>query len=367
MTFRPLATRALPLAFALAFATRLSAQPSPIRIQDEPTCPKCTISLRVAATLDSPTDAVADRPWHVTTDKSGRYWMILESELPALYASSGKFLQSVGRKGAGPGEYQFAQYAIAVGDSVAVFDARNARMTVLDPSLKVVRSVVTPYQMLAPRVISWPDAVIVSRRQTGPRDIITPFAKVSLERQDATSKSFGDPWVFDPPHSPYGEGHLFAPSADGGVWTARTRAYQLAQWDKDGVLLEAFDRTSAWFPAEPPFRMGGPEKAPSAQVAGMERDASGLLWVFIQMPATTWKEAWPAGGGMEVMARKIRYEKMWTTRVEVIDPKAGRVVARQDFPRYMLNSLGNGRVAFFHRDPDDLAKTTIAQLTLVRP
>jgi hypothetical protein len=59
-----------------------------------------------------------------------------------VFDSTGHYVRSVGRKGAGPGEFLNALSIIgAPGDSIAIFDSGNARWTIWDSSLKLGRTI----------------------------------------------------------------------------------------------------------------------------------------------------------------------------------------------------------------------------------
>jgi hypothetical protein len=337
----------------------------PVRIPDEPSCAKCTITMKVINTLDSPLDARNDRPWSVSIDNAGRYWMFLEQELPAVYDPTGKFLRSLGRKGKGPGEYEFPQHVVFAADSAAIFDPGNARVTIVDGSLAMRRSVVTKFQLINPTVVAWP-TIVAGAGAMRPGAVGPPCHRLSLRGIDAEGTAFGLPSPFTEPTTPFGATHVFAPSTEGRVWIGLREGYNLSEWNADGSLARAIERRPSWFPSKTASRMGNPSTPPDPVVAGIERDSEGLIWVFIRTPAPTWKEGWPAmrPGQREVLGRSIQYEKMYKTMIEVIDPRARRVVARQEFDRHLMNSISGRRGAFFARGVDDLAKTTVVEFVL---
>ncbi len=58
------------------------------------------------------------------------------------FDSTGHYLRSVGRKGAGPGEFLNAlSITGALGDSIAVFDSGNARWTIWGPTMELGRTI----------------------------------------------------------------------------------------------------------------------------------------------------------------------------------------------------------------------------------
>ena len=337
------------------------------RIPDAVTCARCTITVKPLVTIRPPEDVVADRPQLVSTDNAGRYWMLFEQELPAVYEASGKFLKSIGRKGSGPGEYQFPWPMLVAGDSVVIIDSRNGRATVLDRALTARRHVMLPWQVTNATAVSWPNAVLASavtdQRAAAPE----PLQLLSLGAPEATlTKSFGARVAPSGGFTMFSAQHRVALSAPGRVWAAWTQGYDFAEWTTDGTLIRAFQRRPTWFSNEAPSRPGSPTRPPDSFVMGIERDGTGLLWVFMRTPKETWKEGWPAmqPGQMEVSSRTIDYGKLYATTIEVIDPDAKRVVARHVIDRLIVSAMSGRRVAFFSRDADELGRIDIVEFTL---
>ncbi len=104
-------------------------------------------------------------------------------------------------------------------------------------------------------------------------------------------------------------------------------------------------------------------------MAGLGVDADGLLWVFVRVPAPTWKSAWAgvAPGAREVSTRQLDIARLYHTRVEVIDPREGRVLARTDIPGLVISPMGNGRVGVWSATLSGDAQLRIDQLRLTRP
>ena len=62
----------------------------------------------------------------------------------AVFDSAGRFLRSIGRKGAGPGEFMGTLHVLAgPADSLAIYDGGNLRWTILTPALTVGRTLPT--------------------------------------------------------------------------------------------------------------------------------------------------------------------------------------------------------------------------------
>jgi hypothetical protein len=359
--------RAAMAALGVSALSVTSAAQLQERIPDAVTCTRCTITSKSLVTMQPPEDVVADRPQLVQVDNAGRYWMFFEAELPAVYEPSGNFLKSIGRKGAGPGEFRFPGPMLAARDSVAVFDASNGRVTVLDASLTPRRHISLPWQVMYPVVIDWPNAVVGSAIRDQRSAAPDPLQIISLAGPDAAvTKTFGSRVAPSGGFSAFSASHLVVRSSPGRLWAAWTQGYDIAEWTADGTLVRAFQRRPSWFPSTAPSTIGTPMRAPDSFVTGIERDSNGLLWVFLRTPKVTWKQGWPVlqSGQREVSSRSFDYGKMWATTIEVIDPDAGRVVARQVIDRLIISAVSGRRAAFFSRDATGLGQIEILEFTL---
>jgi hypothetical protein len=68
--------------------------------------------------------------------------------------------------------------------------------------------------------------------------------------------------------------------------------------------------------------------------------------------------------GNEIRARDVRFDKLFTTYVEVIDPVQGRVVARHNFDGYIFEALPDRKVAQYVIDADGFPRVHIVSLAL---
>ena len=157
-----LATRlALALVLVGGVSTDAGAQRTRV-VPDAPSCARCTIRIASRTVLiESDAAPFVSMPNAVRLDSRGRVWVLQPLELPQVFDSSGRFLASVGRKGAGPGEYRIPFEAFSTpGDSVVVLDAGNSRGTVLDPNLLPTRFFRMPWGATPVIVDNWPTAIL---------------------------------------------------------------------------------------------------------------------------------------------------------------------------------------------------------------
>jgi hypothetical protein len=156
------------------------------QVADGPACQRC-ISLDTIlriGTLDGP-DALPGVPLSVTVDSSNRYWLLLGfNQAPMTVSAAGDSVTRVGSRGDGPGEFRSPSAVVAVGDSVAIYDPRLGRLTVLDKQLAVKRTVTffdpAPDQLLA---IDWPGAVLAAGAGRGSDIVGRPPSRTGSVRR----------------------------------------------------------------------------------------------------------------------------------------------------------------------------------------
>src|SRR5690606_8924035 len=138
----------------------------------------------------------------------------------------------------------------------------------------------------------------------------------------------------------------------GHVWIGEATRYLVVRQDAEGRETAVLERRASWFPdvsGRVPTR-GAP---PRPRISGLSEE-DGLLWVYVLVAAPTWRAALPAvqPGSREVSASRIAFEKMYTTSIEVIDPREGRVVARGAYDHPIVAAPGERRAAAYTVRPD---------------
>src|SRR5687767_2433735 len=88
---------------------------------DVPSCGSCRLQLNTLAKLgqeDGP-GSMSGMLQSIVRDRSGRYWVATDGDLPLVFDSLGRYLATIGKRGSGPGEYISPRLLILVpGDSV---------------------------------------------------------------------------------------------------------------------------------------------------------------------------------------------------------------------------------------------------------
>lgn len=117
------------------------------------------------------------------------------------------------------------------------------------------------------------------------------------------------------------------------------------------------------------FGLGSPTTPPKPGISAVIEDSTGLLWVFVRIPAKTWREAWPSvrSRSGEYEYRTIALDKLFTTTIEIIDPKTRRVVTRRSLEQFVVSALPGLRAAAYSVDEEGGVRVSILQLTLSSP
>ena len=91
--------------------------------------------------------------------------------------------------------------------------------------------------------------------------------------------------------------------------------------------------------------------------------------MFARVAASTWREAWPAGAEnlREIASSAIATEKLYDTRIEILDPTTGRVVVQGSLEDPIITVLSGNRVATYVVDADGIPHMNIVSLRVREP
>ncbi len=276
----------------------------------------------------------------------------------------GRYLDTYGRKGAGPGEYSNAAYLQPLpGDSLFVSDLQQSRYTILDSAGRVARVIsfatVWPGMRATPlgrqadgSVLAW-----VTRYDTGgPRgnqQIPATILRVSADGTHADSLRVL-PFTTVQPMSfggnrgwrvAFGAGQLYpAIGAEVAYFTSPTR-----------YLVYALQPTRAWTTIEQPVpvRLSRPSDAEAIRQRAIEQGASPAAMAQVEMadtlPAIAVAKVSPGGRlfVLDARADATRQERGVTVF------EAGKAVARFVVPVSLtLLAVSDTQVAFTELDPE---------------
>jgi hypothetical protein len=308
---------------------------------------------------------IADRPYAIRRDSRGRYYTIgrfTSDRVPAVYDSDGNFLQRIGRTGRGPGEFLGASAMLIQGDSLFVFDSGNRRLTVLSPSYKPVRSAPIPWTASA----AFAGGDIVLNAQVADR------ARVGLvlhhiDRVGNYLGSFADAEVRVTLREQPAVRRLTS-ARTGGVWSVlASKRYVIRKWTSDGTKVMELHRDASWYePYDRPW-MPTPDRPPAPTIATIWQAPDGLLWVMGLRPDAHWARGLGRGVHAEgqMMYPWLDTARIYDAMVEVIDPRAGTLVASARFDQPIELAVGDGLFSTLDEDKRGAPEVTVWRLTLV--
>jgi hypothetical protein len=233
---------------------------------------------------------VQSRFANVTCSEELYYYSDLLRHDVAVFDSAGTFLRTIGRDGAGPGEFRQAVPLLVDTDTLYVFDRPNGRYSVITTRDSIARIVPftnvggeNPFSiaLLADRRV-----VVNGLRRDHGSDSLLPLHVV--DHLGRIQHSFGDRTFtaidIRRPSPPFLR--VVARAVDAGFWSAHRFQYRVDKWTSDGRLERTLTVEAEWFPPEP-IRSpnNGLDFGPASGVAiksVVETEAG--LWVVIGVP-----------------------------------------------------------------------------------
>jgi hypothetical protein len=265
----------------------------------------------------------------VSVGANGNYYVtdFMNHTSISVYSSRGTPLRRLGRGGEGPGEYRGIDIASVASDTLFVFDGSNRRMTVLDLTGKLVRSVMLPFPSVfqAQRVGS--DRFVLAGAI--PTRDLAGLPLHLFHTVSGLGRSFGDDTPTVRPGHPHLNMRAIAASTNGRVWSVKHTAYEAELWNTTITpnLEMRLRRQADWFKAyvERPLGTGEP---PGPWIMAVNEFRSGYLAVLIAVAADNYSEVL---GPKVLQAGRMTYDydrekTLFDTIVEVIDIRRRSVI-----------------------------------------
>lgn len=265
--------------------------------------------------------------------------------------------REVGRSGEGPGEFRWAnQVGVVPGDSLLVFDALLARFTIFDESYSVAG------------VFRADDPLVQGFVPFNARDLVV-FSKSSDTSaavlhhivDGRTVRSFGPPSDGSEASFPLRLGH----SSRGRLWVVPRNKYEVELWDTAGAVLRRYRGDRAWF-GERSTSVSFTREPPNTSLDAVWEDSDGLLWLLFSTAAADWKAGEIQRGRSSV---NVWADKFYDSRVEVVDPRTGELIAAQSFGNMLVAVAMTtpGLVAFEQETESGWVAVRVGELALKRP
>jgi hypothetical protein len=298
-------------------------------VEGGPDCPDCKIELTHIVTLGDSTDTASVQP-----NAAGRECMVGKLSTGEfvlsgvagggflnIYSATGQPVRTIGRKGAGPGEFRFPlRVAVGSGDSLYVIDDGNARIQVVSATGAYVRVFATRDRYRSFTLLP-DDKLLLFRLPTSRDDRLFH----EFDRAGHEVMAFGAPT--QPDSTLELENWLVASAPQGRFWTASHWSYELRRWSGPDSLDLTVERRADWFASPSVFSADVYVTIPPPPMLlhAWEDDAN-RLWTYTAVPDPNWKP----GMGMRVTPEW--QAKTFDTIVEVIDLSSGRLLGSYRHP-----------------------------------
>ncbi len=322
-----------------------------IQLRGTPSCQTCRILVRKELTLGGLDAPGVGQQFCVARDAKGRFFVSNDNagDEVGVYGPEGEFLRTLGRSGQGPGEWSWVNHIVASRDEIHLFDSGNARGSVFDLELNLVRTAPLPGDIKAVAVLA-DSSLVVNALFYTPELIGYPLHTVDLTGRVVASFGYTGE-VFRRDQDRRARRKLSA-SGDHAVWAAHTYRYLIERWTVQGEKRLVLDRAVGWYPDGSGTISWNPENdPPPPSTAGLWEDGEGLLWVVVIVPDPDWRVGLRrAPGGSGYLPILNQYHD---TMIEVISPSSGEVLAAARLDAAM-RPIGGGRMIAYREDENGI-------------
>ncbi|HEY5545797.1 MAG TPA: hypothetical protein VIK50_07045 [Gemmatimonadaceae bacterium] len=237
-----------------------------------------------------------------------------------VYDARGKLRRTIGRKGAGPGEFRSPlRFVPGNGDSLFVVDDGNARIQVVTSTGDYVRVFPTRDRYRGFALLP-DDQLVIFRVPSSRNDRLFH----QFDREGNVLRSFGAP--VQPDGSLDLENWFVVAAPRDRYWTASIWSYALSRWSGPDTLDLEIARKVDWFPSPSVYPEGMYVSVPPPPLLlHAWEDSSGRLWTYSAVADANW------------VPGKFQPSPEWQARtfdtmIEVIDLSSGDLLASLRYP-----------------------------------
>jgi hypothetical protein len=342
-----------------------------MQLRPSTSCRGCTVRLvpEVALGAGSALFGGVTRGY-VRRDSRGRYYHTsgYSPSTFLVFDSSGDLLQSVGRRGTGPGEYSsIGRIVPGAGDTIHVFDLGLRSHTVLTPDYRMVRSMAIGARVSDVAEVA-PGSLVVSADMRMPYRFGYP-----MHLLDASGLGLplgGTEAIADKPApGPLELSRRLRRQSDTTVWAGHVSRYAIDLWSTDGRLLQRLTREVGWFDVKD---RGTLEGRLNPTLRDIEVDESGLIWALFMVRSRRWRELATFGpegapGLRNLVSRTGDIFDLRESALDVIDPVRGEVLATLRSERLIESFAGPGRLVIYEEDAMGVPRLQVYRVELDRP
>lgn len=337
-------------------------------------CEGCTIKYERVATIGDAADPWSMRRRHavrILKRRSGEYLVFeVGGSTLARYDPHGRYLNSVGGTGSGPGEFRMIWAAtVDDSDSLFVYDDLLRRVIVFSPDLHPARTFPFPHEVVwfSPFAGGFvvhghdPDS-IRGRHQLHMVSKDGDYVKALDEAGTYHGRRVGNSVATRSGHT--NTSRLVVLHKDTTVLTV----FEARHWDSPTTIgLEP-----AWYPGPPvPVKSHEPTDEFHVPYDIAQRPARGLMdvrfdgsnvWTLAWVEAPDWAAVEPPFGTVGSLRENM--ENYWVGQIELYDGRNWSLLAATTLPFFGLSLVGDNEVARIAEREDGLIVLDIYQLSL---
>lgn len=348
----------------MLLATLLALQIAPVasEIRSAP-CSRCRFRLDTVAVVGD-SAGPGELVWELQVFRdAGRRLLVVHRGAPssvAVFDSTGRFLRTIGRPGAGPGEFRRIWNILPFAGGIVVTDDQLRRWTRFDRDLRFVSSHALP---LVPRT-----AVLDSTGAGVVVAVVPTSERVGYFRHLVGSGGELGPSVGDD-RMPYREDlheylvpDISPATASGFYWLSKRREYQISRCSTRTHDCHRYIRRDSWLPA--PRLDDAPDEnamllAPAPRIRAVSDIGDDLLAVVGWIPDPQWQEGLRRLSPS--LARIEDFNRHFDTRLDLVDSRSMRVVSSYRFDMAIWGALGDGLFWFHSFDPDGRSRVIVVR------
>ncbi|TVP78644.1 MAG: hypothetical protein EA352_01760 [Gemmatimonadales bacterium] len=275
------------------------------------------------------------------------------------FDAAGNFVQTIGRLGEGPGEFQ-RPLGILVGPEDSAFVFHRAGMSVYDAHGEPVRDEPAPTSLQGPILlesgafVNQASPTAASRQQS---EVGGPTIHVHEPGADQP-RSFGPETVAGHMGAPAVPHHAIAPSGGNSFWMAPRAPYRVERWSAGGELEFVLEREAAHHPrADDPIQRdaSGQPVTTFPYLSAVGEDAEGRLWTAVIHELEE---------GEAREGESPRSGRSYDSIVEVLDPGTGELLGSARLPGSVTTISRSGHLVAAWEGPNSEQFLRVWQPTL---
>lgn len=326
-----------------------------VRIGSQVSCASCSIALEKVTTLAS-----VHFPWPATLiqrDPTASVIYLVDGDgYLSVFDRDGRTLQRIGRRGAGPGEYEMIHNVlVAPNGSIQVLDGQLSRLSTYSNSGEYRGS--TPIRIstaMGNRAVVLQDGQIVANVRPTPYSGAT-YVLQRIDQKGSTSRLF-DQIANDEIPLLWRHERLLWQGQTGELIVAHPWSFAIEIYSKDLTAKRSITRVADWIPT----RVGKDQpsdgvfdKPPAPRLSAVWENPSGLLWLLMIVPSERWKPGPPMAKAASLtsdeysaLVARPRVQMI----IEIVELAKGTVLARSQFEGPIGLPFGGG---YFARSVED--------------